>query len=198
MLKIGLTGSIGTGKSTILNMFKELGVKTWSADDAVHETYKKNGQGNKWLYEKFGEIRNENGDIDRDKLSKKIIDNPNIIKEIEKIIHPLVKNDRAEFIKTAKKNNEKYIILDIPLLFETKSQNEFDKIIVTNCDEITQKQRVLARKNMNIEKFEAILNKQIPNSEKVKLADFVIDTNQSIAQTKQEIEKLHQEFLKNA
>lgn len=198
MLKIGLTGSIGTGKSTIANMFAQLGVKIWSADDAVHKLYLKNGLANIELIKLYKNILNENGDIDRAKLSNIIIENKNNIKIIEKIVHPLVKDDREKFILNAQKAFEKYVILDIPLLFETNSQNEFDKIIVTHCPYEIQKQRVLARPNFNKEKFEAIIKQQIPSNEKIKMANFVIDTNQSIDQTNQIVIKIHQELNQNA
>ncbi len=198
MLKIGLTGSIGTGKSTIANMFAKLGIKIWSADDAVHRLYLKNGSANIELQKNFSNIINENGDIDRIKLSKLIIENKNILPIIEKIVHPLVKKDREEFIKKALKTNDKYVILDIPLLFETNAKNEFDKIIVTHCSYEIQKQRVMARPNANLEKFEAILKQQMPSSEKIKLADYIIDTSLSIEKTNDIIKEIHQELIKNA
>ncbi len=196
MLKVGLTGSIGMGKSTIGLMFKDLGIGIWSADDCVHILYKKNGRANILIQKEFGEIIDENGDIDRKQLSAIVIDDKAALKKLENIVHPLVKQNREQFIENSKNNNAPYIILDIPLLFETNSQNEFDKIIVVDCDFETQKQRVLARPNMNLEKFEAIISKQMPNSKKSALADFVIDTSQSLEMCRNRVIEIDIELKK--
>lgn len=196
MLKVGLTGSIGMGKSTIGSMFKDLGIGIWSADDCVHILYKKNGHANILIQKEFGEIIDENGDIDRKQLSAIVIDDKAALKKLENIVHPLVKQNREQFIENSKNNNAPYIILDIPLLFETNSQNEFDKIIVVDCDFETQKQRVLARPNMNLEKFEAIISKQMPNSKKSALADFVIDTSQSLEMCRNRVIEIDIELKK--
>lgn len=196
MLKVGLTGSIGMGKSTIGAMFKDLGIGIWSADDCVHILYKKNGHANILIQKEFGEIIDENGDIDRKQLSAIVIEDKAALKKLENIVHPLVKQNREQFIENSKNNNAPYIILDIPLLFETNSQNEFDKIIVVNCDFETQKQRVLARPNMNLEKFEAIISKQMPNSKKAALADFVIDTSQSLEMCRNRVIEIDIELKK--
>lgn len=196
MLKVGLTGSIGMGKSTIGAMFKDLGIGIWSADDCVHILYKKNGHANILIQKEFGEIIDENGDIDRKQLSAIVIDDKAALKKLENIVHPLVKQNREQFIENSKNNNAPYIILDIPLLFETNSQNEFDKIIVVDCDFETQKQRVLARPNMNLEKFEAIISKQMPNSKKSALADFVIDTSQSLEMCRNRVIEIDIELKK--
>ncbi len=196
MLKVGLTGSIGMGKSTIGAMFKDLGIGIWSADDCVHILYKKNGHANILIQKEFGEIIDENGDIDRKQLSAIVIKDKAALKKLENIVHPLVKQNREQFIENSKNNNAPYIILDIPLLFETNSQNEFDKIIVVDCDFETQKQRVLARPNMNLEKFEAIISKQMPNSKKAAMADFVIDTSQSLEMCRNRVIEIDIELKK--
>ena len=196
MLKVGLTGSIGMGKSTIGAMFKDLGIGIWSADDCVHILYKKNGHANILIQKEFGEIIDENGDIDRKQLSAIVIKDKAALKKLENIVHPLVKQNREQFIENSKNNNAPYIILDIPLLFETNSQNEFDKIIVVDCDFETQKQRVLARPNMNLEKFEAIISKQMLNSKKAALADFVIDTSQSLEMCRNRVIEIDIELKK--
>ncbi len=196
MLKVGLTGSIGMGKSTIGSMFKDLGIGIWSADDCVHILYKKNGQANILIQKEFGKIIDENGDIDRKQLSAIVIEDKAALKKLENIVHPLVKQNREQFIENSKNNNAPYIILDIPLLFETNSQNEFDKIIVVDCDFETQKQRVLARPNMNLEKFQTIISKQMPNSKKVAQADFVIDTSQSLEMCRNRVIEIDIELKK--
>lgn len=196
MLKVGLTGSIGMGKSTIGSMFKDLGIGIWSADDCVHILYKKNGQANILIQKEFGKIIDENGDIDRKQLSTIVIEDKAALKKLENIVHPLVKQNREQFIENSKNNNAPYIILDIPLLFETNSQNEFDKIIVVDCDFETQKQRVLARPNMNLEKFQTIISKQMPNSKKAAQADFVIDTSQSLEMCRNRVIEIDIELKK--
>lgn len=196
MLKVGLTGSIGMGKSTIGSMFTKLGIDVWSADDAVHILYKNGGKANILIQKEFGKIADENGDIDRKKLSAIVINDEKALKKLENIVHPLVKQNRKQFIENAIKNNEPYVILDIPLLFETSSQNDFDKIIVVDCDFETQKQRVLARQNMNLEKFNAIISKQMPNSKKTALADFVIDTSQSLEKCQNRVIEIDIELKK--
>lgn len=174
MLKVGLTGGIGTGKSTIAGFFKNAGIKVFDADEAVHRLYKKDNQGNFELNKIFNNINDLNGDIDRKQLSKLIIENSENLTIIEKIIHPLVQKARLEFIKA--NENEKLILIDIPLLFETHQEKEFDKIILAHCEPETQKKRVMARQNMTLEKFNNIIAKQIPNKDKIKLADYVINT----------------------
>ncbi|MBN8649356.1 MAG: dephospho-CoA kinase [Caulobacterales bacterium] len=196
MLKVGLTGSIGMGKSTIASMFTKLGIGVWSADDAVHILYKKGGKANILIQKEFGKIADENGDIDRKKLSAIVIKDINALKKLENIVHPLVKQNREQFIETSMKNNAPYVILDIPLLFETNSQNEFDKIIVVDCDFETQKQRVLSRPNMNLEKFNAIIAKQMPNAKKTDAADFIIDTSQSLEKCRNRVIEIDIELKK--
>lgn len=195
MLKIGLTGSIGMGKSAVLSMFKELGVKTWDADASVHELYKKGQKGYEAIKNAFSDVINDDG-VDRQKLAKIVINDDEAMKKLEAIIHPLVKEDRSNFI--ARNINEKYIIIDVPLLFETNLQNEFDKIIVVNCDEKTQEHRVMLRPNMTQDKFIAILAKQMPNKEKIAKSDFIIDTSVNIEETKEEVANLHNELLNYA
>ncbi len=196
MLKIGLTGSIGMGKSTIGSMFAKLGIGVWSADDAVHILYRNGGEANILIQSEFENIVDENGDIDRKKLSTIVINDKSALKKLENIVHPLVKQDREQFIENANKNNETYVVLDIPLLFETNSQNEFDKIIVVDCDFETQKQRVLARPNMNLEKFNAIMSKQMPNSKKTVGADYIIDTSQSLEKCQNRVIEIDIELKK--
>jgi dephospho-CoA kinase len=197
-LKIALSGSIGMGKSTIAKMFSQLGILIWSADEAVHKLYSKGEIANKLLGEQFGDIYDENGDIDRQILSKLILENPQNLNIIEKIVHPLVKSNREFFISNAQLNNLPYIILDIPLLFETNSQNNFDKIIIVDCNAETQEKRVLARPNMTPKKFKAILSKQIPNLEKIKMADFVIDTNQELDNCFNQVKIINDKILELA
>lgn len=179
------------GKSTIAKAFKDLGAMVWDADSAVHEIY----QYDKGLIDKlaneFGDILGENGNIDRKKLANIVLNDDEKLKRLENFIHPLVRNHRENFIAEAKKQNETIVILDIPLLFETNSQTEFDKIILVNCSPETQKKRVLSRPNMTIEKFQAILSNQIENKDKISMSDFVIDTDKQLDETLSDVQQLY-------
>lgn len=194
MLKIGLTGSIGMGKSTIGAMFAKLGINIICADEIVHKLYKKNGAANIQISQIYEDVLDNNGDIDRQKLSVVILKAPEALKKIEEIVHPLVKKTREDMLWQFKEKGAPYVILDIPLLFETNSQKEFDKIIVVDCDYETQKARVLARPKMTEAKFKAILAKQMPNSQKVALADFIIDTSQSLETCQNRVIEIDEEL----
>lgn len=186
------------GKSTIAKAFSELGVRVWDADSAVHEIYETDSALKNELKAIFGDILDEFENIDRKKLGQIVLGNDDKLKKLEKIVHPLVKNHREKFIAAAKSENQFYVVLDIPLLFETKSQNNFDKIIVVNCSPETQRKRVLSRPNMSKEKFESILSKQIRAQEKVALADFAINTDKPLDETLHEVQQLHEKLLKLA
>lgn len=173
------------GKSTVCSFFRELGTKTWSADDAVHELYSKGGEAISKVSKLFPSAIDENGAISRESLSKLMVENPRIVGELEKIVHPLVKAHREKFILMNSKEN--ILVFDIPLLFETNSMDEFDKIVVVDCDPKTQKERVLARPGMSEKKFETILSRQIPNHLKAEKADFIIDTNRPLSEVKEQV-----------
>ncbi len=193
MIKVGLTGSIGMGKSTVCDFFRKLGAKTWSADNAVHRLYEKNGAAIAPISKVFPSAISATGNIDRQILSQLIIKEPKLVEILEKIVHPLVKADREKFIQ--ENTNEKYVILDIPLLFETNSQSQFDKIIVVDCDLETQKQRVMARKGMTKEKFEIIIANQMPNHLKTAKADIIIDTNRALSEIEGLVSQIHKQLL---
>ncbi len=190
MKRIAITGSIGTGKSTIIKMFKKLGVPTWDADSAVHKLYRKGGRAYELLGLEFGDVILGEKEINREALGKIVLNNPEALKKLESYIHPLVAQNRQEFYNEVEPSNPPYVLVDIPLLFETKSESQFDKIIVVNCDFETQKQRVLLRPNMTEEKFLSIVAKQMPGDEKAARADFVINTSKSIEETKRKVRQI--------
>ncbi len=176
---IGLTGSIGMGKSTVAGFFAEAGVPVWDADSTVHALYQKPNAG-------FAAIAALAPDaaygdaIDRGALSKAIAADPTLLGKIEAAIHPLVAQHRADFIADC---TEPLALFDIPLIFENENQDDFDVIVVVDAGAALQKTRVLARPGMNEEKFATILARQIPNAQKVAAADFVVDTSLELAET---------------
>ncbi len=174
MIKAGLTGSIGMGKSTTANMFREAGIPVYDADAIVHQLYEGAAAP---LIEKEFPGTTTNGKVDRQLLGNQVLGNSKAIKKLETIVHPMVQAKQREFIEQAKKTGAKLVVLDIPLLFEAGGINRVDKVIVVTAPAEVQRKRVLARPGMTVEKFEAILEKQLPDTEKRARADFIIDTS---------------------
>ena len=171
--KLGLTGSIGMGKSTTAQMFAELGIPVWDADAAVHKLYSTGGAAVPAIQELYPEAI-EHGEVARPALKRLIQSNENVLSEIERIVHPLVAADRQNFIETS---DTDIVLLDIPLLFETNGDKHMDAIACVNIDPETQRERVLQRNTMTEKQFEQILNKQLPNDVKCSQSDFVIQTD---------------------
>ena len=172
---LGLTGSIGMGKSTTAAMFLKQGIPVWDADSTVHKLYAKNGAAVKFFNQEIPSAVSH-GEVSRVALKKLIKEDINNLKKIEQIVHPLVAKDRLAFIENSKKYNAPLIVLDIPLLFETGFYKLVDYIAVVTVDYTTQKQRVLDRESMTEEMFTQILDKQVSNEEKKRKADFIIPT----------------------
>ena len=171
--KLGLTGSIGMGKSTTAKMFAELGIPVWDADAAVHKLYSRGGAAVPAIQELYPEAI-EHGEVSRPALKRLIQSNENVLGELERIVHPLVADDRQNFIGTS---DSDIVLLDIPLLFETNGDKDMDAIACVDIDPKTQRERVLKRNTMTEEQFEQILNKQLPNDIKCSQSDFVIQTD---------------------
>lgn len=195
MIIAALTGSIGMGKSTVLRMFADLGAAVWNADEAVHRLYAKGGGAVGPVAEAFlGVIAN--GAIDRDRLSKLVLGDAAKLKQLESIVHPLVAADREEFVTKARGTSAEIAVLDIPLLFENRGESAFDAVIVVSAPASVQRERVLARAGMTEEKFAAILSRQTPDAEKRARADFVIDTSQSLEETRDEVARIVRALLR--
>ena len=174
MLKIGLTGSIATGKSTILEAFASLGVPVFSSDEAVHALYR--GEAVAPIERLFPGVA-RNGVIDRAELARRLVADPERLSEVETIVHPLVRNQIAWFFKGAEGNGAPLAVADNPLLFERGFDYGLDAVVVTVVDEPTQRERALRRPGMTVEKLEAMLARQMPQAEKRRRADYVIDTS---------------------
>ncbi len=194
MIVVGLTGSIGMGKSTVTAMFAEAGAAVWNADDAVHRLYAKGGAAVAPVAAEFPEAVKD-GAIDRQALSALVLGDPARLKRLEAIVHPLVAADRAGFLESAAARGEKLAVLDIPLLFETGAEASFDAVVVVSAPYKVQRARVLARPGMSAEKFEAILAKQVPDAEKRAQADYVIDTDRPLEETREEVKAVVADLL---
>ena len=171
--RLGLTGSIGMGKSTTANMFFEAGCALWDADAAVHRLYAAGGAAVSPMRDAFP-YAIKGGTVDRGALRDIISDDPTALKRIEAIVHPLVAADRAAFISDA---TEDILVFDIPLLFETGGDAAMDGVAVTWASEEIQKERVMARGTMTHDQFTAIKAKQMPSDEKRARADFKLETD---------------------
>ena len=177
MIKLGLTGSIGMGKSTIAAMFADEGVPVWDADLAVHRLYAESGSLKAKLVETFGDILTD-GVVDRHKLSMALKGEATNFETLNAIVHPALANDRLAFF--AEHENTPLVVLDIPLLYEVGAESYLDKVLVVSAPADVQAARVLARAGMTEAKFEAILARQMPDAEKRERADFIIDTSKSL------------------
>lgn len=183
---LGLTGSIGMGKSTTAQIFRDFDIPVWDADACVHELYTKD---NNAIAEVANAFPNAliNGKIDRPALSDYFKTDRSRLKELDAIVHPLVAKKRAEFIQ--ENANQDLIVLDIPLLFEVGRPKEISGVLVVTIDFEIQKSRVMMRPNMTEDWFEMVLSKQIPDAEKQTKADFVIETK-SIDHVRSEVKKI--------
>ena len=173
MIVIGLTGSIGIGKSTTAKMFADEGVPVNDADAVVHDLYRTDAVAP--VGDAFPGTVKE-GVIDRVELSRQLSAAPGKFKQLEAIVHPLVRRREVEFLARHREAGTDLVLLDIPLLFEVKGEDRVDVIVVVTCDPQIQRERVLARPGMTEEKLAMILSRQMPDAEKRQRADFLVDT----------------------
>ncbi|MCJ8519822.1 dephospho-CoA kinase [Pseudorhizobium tarimense] len=186
MIVVGLTGSIGMGKSTTARMFAEAGIPVNDADAVVHDLYRAEAVAP--IGKAFpGTV--VDGQVDRQELSRQLAAEPSRFPELEAIVHPLVRARETAFVKKHQSAGDDIVLLDIPLLFEVGVENRVDVIVVVTCDPQVQQDRVLARPGMTMEKFELIRSRQIPDQEKRNKADFLIDTGQGLEAAR---ERVHQ------
>ncbi|GAA4658264.1 dephospho-CoA kinase [Bartonella pachyuromydis] len=192
---IGLTGSIGMGKSTVADFLKQAGVPVFSADNVTHQLYKSKPVIS-LIASVFPSVI-EDGKVNRLKLSEILINDHEKLQILEKIIHPLVQKKEQEFIKVAHQQGKELVVLDIPLLFETNSEKRVDSVIVVSAPRAIQKARVMIRQDMSEEKFAFIDARQMPDKEKRKRADFIIDTGKDLENTREQVFYVIKNLLKN-
>jgi dephospho-CoA kinase len=176
MIKLALTGSIGMGKSATAAMFAARGIPVYDADAAVHAAYAPGGEAVAPIEWAFPGVIGADGGIDRAKLRQKVAQNPEAMKKLESIVHPIIAGANRAFLERAEAQGADIVVLDIPLLFETGGEKRVDVIAVVTAPPEVQRQRVMARGQMTEEEFEAILSRQVPDSVKRQRADFVINT----------------------
>ncbi|MEO0821270.1 MAG: dephospho-CoA kinase [Pseudomonadota bacterium] len=177
MITLGLTGSIGMGKSTTAAMFADAGVPVWDADAAVHRLYAPGGRGGPAIAPLASGAVTPDGAVDRARLREALLDDASLLARIEAAIHPLVADDRNAFLAEARAAGSRLALLDIPLLFETGADGWLDRVVVVTAPAEEQRRRVLARPGMTEAAFEAILARQVPDAEKRRRADYLIDTS---------------------
>jgi len=184
MIKLALTGSIGMGKSTVAAMFERAGVPVFDADAAVRELQGPGGA----LVERIGELFPGTvrcGTLDRDCLAQIVLSDPAKLAALEAVVHPAVRDFRQAFVD--KHADAPALMFEIPLLFETASEKEFDKVVVVSAPAEIQRARVLERRGMSRTKFDSIVERQMPDAEKRRRADFVIDTGTDLSTTEAQV-----------
>jgi len=186
MKMIGLTGSIGMGKSTTAAMFREAGIPVYDADAAVHALYDVGGAAVGPVGEAFPGVVKD-GRVDREALRQRVLGQPEELKRLNAIVHPLVGQHRGTFFKDVEDSGADMVVLDIPLLFETGGERNMDAVVVVSAPAEVQRARVLAREGMTPERLDAILAQQLPDAEKRARADYVVDTGQGLEHARQQV-----------
>lgn len=184
MLILGLTGSIGMGKTTTAQMFRDAGVPVHDSDAAVHELYESEAVGP--IASLFPDVV-ANGAVSRPALSAIVLSDPAALKRLEHVVHPLVAEHRQKFIENARAKGAALCVADIPLLFESGSADAVDVIVVVTASPLVQKRRVMGRPGMTDDKFEAILERQIDDSSKRRMAHFVVDTSNGFEAARRQV-----------
>jgi dephospho-CoA kinase len=193
MIVLGLTGSIGMGKSTTATLFAEAGVPVYDADAAVHRLYEGEAVG---AIETAFPGTTDNGKVDRNRLSARVVHDPAAMKRLEAIVHPMLGASRQKFFHDAEQSGAAVAVVDIPLLFETGGEKRVDAVVVVTTTPEVQRERILARPNMSQEKLDAILARQMPDAEKRKRAHFVVDTSRGLDPVRDRIRDILAEAAK--
>jgi dephospho-CoA kinase len=186
MFIIGLTGSMAMGKTTTARLFAEEGVPVHDADAAVHKLYEGEAAG---LIEAAFPGATRSGKVDREALGQQVVGNPPALRRLEEIVHPLVRNAETRFLRNAAIAGDKVVVLDIPLLFETGGDSRVDATVVVSAPAEMQRARVLER-GVSLERLEALLARQMPDAEKRRRADFVVDSGQGIEHARDQVRQI--------
>ena len=186
MFIIGLTGSIAMGKTTTARLFADEGVPVHDADAAVHKLYEGEAAG---LIEAEFPGSTRGGKVDRTALGKQVVGDPPALRRLEAIVHPLVRNAEARFLRNAESAGDKVVVLDIPLLFETGGESRVDATVVVSAPDEMQRARVLER-GLSLEQLEALLTRQMPDAEKRRRADFVVDSGQGVEHARDQVRQI--------
>jgi dephospho-CoA kinase len=187
MRVLGLTGSIGMGKSTTAKLFAEAGVPVYDADATVHKIYE--GEAAPAIEAAFPGTTVD-GKVDREKLSAKVVHNPTAMKQLEQIVHPMLRAYHQAFLDEAERSGAPVAVVDVPLLFETGGEKRVDAVVVVSTSPEAQRERILARDNMTNEKLDAILARQLPDAEKRRRADFIVDTSHGLEPVRAQIREI--------
>ncbi len=197
MLLVGLTGSIGMGKTETAKMFARLGMPVYDADAAVHALYAPGGAAVGPIGDAFPDAVRQ-GAVDRARLSAQVVGKPEEMRRLEAIIHPLVRQAQTEWVEAREAEGVPLAVLDIPLLFETGGDALMDVIVVVSAPLEVQRQRVFARPGMTEEKFEAILARQMPDAEKRARADYVVETHRGLEDAFEQVKAIVEELKRRA
>jgi len=184
MFVLGLTGSIGMGKSTTAQLFAECGVPVYDADATVHRLYA--SEAVEAIEQAFPGSTGEQG-VDRTKLSAQVVGNRQAMRQLESIVHPMLRAHETEFLNAAEKSGAPVAVLDIPLLFETGADSRVDAVVVVSAPHSVQRERILARPGMTADKLAAIIARQMPDADKRARADFVVDTSAGLDSAREQI-----------
>jgi dephospho-CoA kinase len=193
MIILGLTGSIGMGKSTTAKLFAEAGVPVYDADATVHKIYE--GEAVPAVEAAFPGTTVD-GKVDRNRLSAQVVHDPAAMRRLEGIVHPMLGASRQKFLHDAEQSGAPVVVVDVPLLYETGGEKRVDAVVVVTTTPEIQRQRILARDNMTSEKLDAILARQLPDAEKRKRADFVVDTSHGLDPVRAQIRDILNEAVK--
>jgi dephospho-CoA kinase len=193
MVILGLTGSIGMGKSTTAKLFAEAGVPVYDADAAVHVLYE--GEAAPAIEAAFPGTTVE-GKVDRNRLSARVVHDPAAMRRLEEIVHPMLGASRQKFLADAERSGARVAVVDVPLLFETGGEKRVDAVVVVTTTAEIQRQRILSRPNMTNEKLDAILARQMPDAEKRRRANFVVDTSHGLDPVRARIRDILDEAVK--
>mgnify|MGYP003956742711 CR=1 FL=1 len=196
MMVLGLTGSIGMGKSTAARMFRQMGVRVYDSDASVHRLLSRGGRAVPAIEAAFPGVV-EDGAVNRKALGEKVFGDADALKRLESIVHPLVRRVQEEFLKRAAARRENIVVLDVPLLFETDGDEVCDAVIVISAPRFLQRARVLARGGMTREKLDAVLARQMSDQEKRRRADFVVPSGLGRAVTLRRLKEIVTLVLRN-